>query len=221
VWYPVHRMRRSAPAAAARRVAVSRAREQACAAAALIFYAVYAGHRVWRGQWEDVLWVCHLANLVIAAGFLFAWPRAFGVALMWLVPGTACWAAYVLSGGEFLPTSLLTHVGGLLLAVIGCTQHGIRRRTWATAAAGLVGAEVIAHLLTSPEANVNVAWRVFEDWRRWFPSYPAYIVVIDAAAALVFWIIETLWRRRWHSSTMASGPYRPSLGAEAKMTAPE
>lgn len=164
------------------------------AAAALTFYAIHAGYHAARGHWEDALWACHLANLVIAAGFLFDVPRALGVGFMWTLIGNAMWVLYLVEGGELMPTSLLTHVGGLVLAFIGRSRQGIPRGTWQVATMGLVATQALARLVTPPEANVNVAWRAFGNWDEVVPSYPLYLTLVDTAAATLFWITERGWR---------------------------
>ena len=162
-------------------------RDLGFAAAALAFYAIHAGQQVWHGRGEDALWLCHLANLVLAVGFLFSSQRALGAALMWLALGNVLWVGYLVQGGEFVPTSILTHLGGLVLAASACLRHGIPAGTWSVASVGLLVMQALARLCTPPEANVNVAWHSYPTW---FSIYPMYLAVVDGAAAAVFWMME-------------------------------
>lgn len=177
-------------------------------AAALVCYAVHAGQHVWKGSAADALWACHVANLVLAASFVGSLRRGFGVGLMWLIVGNAMWVLYLVDGGAFQATSLLTHVGGLLIAIAGCLRYGIPPGAWGAATLGLIALQLLSRLVTSPDANVNVAWHAYGSWGDLIPSYPIYVTAIDLAAAALFWAIERGWRR-WIRSSAAS----PKLAA--------
>lgn len=171
------------------------------AALALCFYALHAGYHIAEGHAGEALWACHVANVVAAAGLWQRSPRALTVAIQWLVLGNAMWVLYLTDGGTLLPTSLLTHLGGLVVALVGCRRYGVVRGSWRVATAGLVSLQVVSRLLTPARDNVNIAWRVYDGWEKTFPNYALYLVLMDCLAMIVFVVVEQALRRLATSSS--------------------
>ena len=117
------------------------------------------------------------------------------VALLWLVWGNGMWLLYLAGGGDLYLTSLGTHVGGLVLVILGVRAFGMPRRSWAWAVAGMAGLLAASRLLTPARENVNLAHRVHEGWEGMFPHHLLYILLLLCASALVFIAAEAAARR--------------------------
>lgn len=161
----------------------------------LLFFLVHAASLVWMGEGAGVLWVCHVASLLAAAGWFLGRPRPLAVALLWLIWGNGMWLLYLAGGGDLYPTSLGTHVGGLVLTALGVRAFGMPRRSWAWALGGMTALLLASRLLTPARDNVNLAHRVHEGWEGMFPHHLVYIFLLLCASALVFLAAETAARR--------------------------
>jgi hypothetical protein len=162
---------------------------------ALAFYAIHASTHLRLGQPEHLLWACHLAVVLVAGGLLSGSPTWNAIGLSWILVGDALWLLDLASGAELLPTSPLTHVGGLVLAVIGVRSLGMPKGVWWQAALLLAALQLATRLLTPAEANVNVAFRVWSGWEEVFPSYRRYLASSYAILLAVFLVIERATRR--------------------------
>lgn len=186
--------------------ASARRAEVALGVAALVFYAVHAASQIIRGRAGEVVWICHLGALLIGAGLLTdrALPRAIGS--LWLSLGTPLWIVDLMTHGEFLPTSLLTHGGGLAVAALAAFLRGFPPGAWWKALAAGAVVQRLTRLVTEPAANVNLAFSVPPISRASFPSYPAYYAVMLGVCAAVMFAAEWVFRRLGRGApTRASG----------------
>jgi hypothetical protein len=160
------------------------------AVAALACYAVHAAVHLRRGEPYDLLWACHLAVLLVAAGLWFGRPTLNAIGLLWACFGLPIWLLDAFTGGEFMPTATLTHVGALAIGLWGVRAlGGVRGSAWKALAAYL-GLWVLTRAVTPPSANVNLAFHVHTGWEHRFPSYPAYFALLLVAGALTFALAE-------------------------------
>ena len=162
--------------------------------AAILFYFIHGGFWIWKGAPDNLLWICHLGSFSIGAGLLVRRSRPIGVGVVWLGLGNFMWALFLLGGGEFEFTSLLTHVGGLIIGIIGAFQLGMPRFSWLWGLAGLGAVQQLCRWVTSAKENVNLAFRVHEGWETIFPSYAVYFVVLFFFSGVYFWAVESLVR---------------------------
>ncbi len=149
---------------------------------AVAFYAVHAAVHVARRQPENLLWVCHLGSLAIGIGLLAASPTINAIGTFWLCWGVPLWILYLAMGGEFMPTSLGTHVGGVVIGFVGLRRIGLPRGAWWKTVLAWAVLAVVTRLATPPGENVNMAHRVQQGWESTFPSYPVYMLAIAAMA---------------------------------------
>jgi hypothetical protein len=159
-------------------------------ASAALFYAIHGVDRAAHGHWEDLFWACHVACLAIAAGCLADWPAASATGLSWLCFGIPMWIIDLATGGELIPSSVLTHVGGFVVGIVAIAKTGWRRGSWwkATAAASVL--LLVTRLVTPPAANVNLVFAVWPGWERMFPSHAVYFALLLAANAMVSFLVE-------------------------------
>jgi hypothetical protein len=155
----------------------------------LAAYAVHAGFQAWRGHAEYALWSCHVAALLVGAGLLGPWPTANAVGVLWLVLGVPLWLIDVARGGEFYPTTLLTHVGAFALALVAVAWLGWPPGAWWKGLAGLLALVVVSRLVTPDLADVNGAYTLFPrsgpGWAALLSGIPlvgGFFLVIERAA---------------------------------------
>jgi len=130
-------------------------------AVAIIFFAVHAGYHAARGNPENAVWMCHLATLGIGVGLVGRWPALNAIGVLWLAAGVPLWMVYLAAGGEFFPTSILPHVGGLALGVVGLTRLGAPAGVWAAALVALIVLVLACRVATPERADVNLAFTIW------------------------------------------------------------
>ena len=175
--------------------------------AAILCYAAHASVHLSRGEPYDLLWGCHLAVLLVAAGLLLERATLNAIGLLWACFGLPIWLLYTFTGGEFMPTAILTHVGALVIGVAG-----VRRLGWPGGAAWKALAAYfvlwgVTRLTTPASANINLAFRVYPGWEGRFPSYPIYFATLTVMGIAVFVIADLLFR------TMAGPAPRAGVAA--------
>jgi hypothetical protein len=164
------------------------------AAIAVSCYVVHAAVLLGRGQPYDLLWGCHLAVLLIAAGLLRRNAMLNAVGLLWSCFGLPLWLLYSFTGGEFMATAALTHVGGLVIGIQGVRLLGCPRGAAWTALAGYVGLWAMTRAFTPAAANVNLAFHVHPGWEQRFSSYPIYFATLFTGGAITFLFWEQTFR---------------------------
>lgn len=162
--------------------------------AAILCYAAHASVHLSRGEPYDLLWGCHLAVLLVAAGLLLERATLNAIGLLWSCFGLPIWLVYTFTGGEFMPTAMLTHIGALVIGVAGVRLLGWPDgAAWKAVAAYLV-LWVVTRLTTPASANINLAFRVYPGWEARFPSYPLYFATLTVMGVAVFAIADLVFR---------------------------
>jgi hypothetical protein len=157
---------------------------------AVSFFLIHAGALVHAGEPYHIIWSCHLGCLIVGIGLLVRLPWLYAIGFFWLTMGVPLWLLNVLTSHEFLLTSTLSHVGGILIAVYGLRLLAIPRFAWAAAAAGLVVLGMLTRWVTPPAANVNLAFAVWSGWEDRFSSHFWYVVMLLSIAAVSFGLLE-------------------------------
>jgi hypothetical protein len=163
--------------------------------AALVCYAIHATFHLIHRRPEDLLWACHLGAAVVGIGLLSSSATINGIGLLFLCMGTPIWLMDLASGGEFYPTSCFTHLGGLAIGLYGARRLGLPSGTWWKAVLALITLILVCRLVTPERANVNVAFAVYAGLEKVFPSHLIYLVIMMAAAAVYFLVLELVLRR--------------------------
>jgi hypothetical protein len=131
----------------------------------------------------------------VGVGFIFGAATLNAVGFLWLLVGNAAWLIDLYNGAALIPTSLLPHVGGLILSVIGLRRFGMPRHVWWKAILGLLLLQQASRLVTPVAANVNMAFGVWSGWERLFPSYLWFEVATFGTMLGIFFVTEMLVRR--------------------------
>jgi hypothetical protein len=176
------------------------------ALAAIACYGAHASVHLWRGEPYDLLWGCHLAVLLVAAGLLLRNATLNGVGVLWSCFGLPIWLLYTFTGGEFMPTATLTHLGALIIGTTGVRILGWPRGAAWKAMAGYVALWIMTRLATPETANINLAFRVYPGWEGRFATYPLYFATLFFLGVAIFTIADALFRH-------IAGPARPARAA--------
>ncbi len=163
---------------------------------AIAFFLIHAGALVHAGEYYHIIWSCHLGCLIVGIGLLYRLQWLFAVGFFWLTMGVPLWLLNVLTSHEYMLTSTLSHIGGIIIAVYGLRFLIIPRFAWTAATAGLVILGIITRLVTAPEANVNLAFAVWSGWEDTFPSHFWYLVMLLSMASVSFGLLELFIRKR-------------------------
>lgn len=165
-------------------------------ALAISFYAIHGVLWVGRGVPSNLIWACHIGSVIVGLGLIFRVGRLNAIGILWLGLGNGMWILYLAGGGTFEATSWLTHVGGLVIGILGLRDTGFPRGSWLWALIGLAGLQQISRWTTVEMENVNLAFRVHPGWEGLFPSYGIYLAFLLVMAGLVFYGLEWMIRRK-------------------------
>jgi hypothetical protein len=167
----------------------------------LIFFLAQTIH-YWRvGGLGNLLWMCNVGNLVLASGLFFGRPELIRAAAIWTIPGLGIWIRYVFLEYEIVFSSILAHVGGIAIGLIALRKVRMDRIAWAYAFAWYLILQLAARFFTSPELNVNLAFRIQTGWEPTFSSYWKFWIVMSAVGAAGLWVIGKILSWLWPEST--------------------
>ena len=158
------------------------------------FYALHAAYFMAHGRPGNLLWGCHMAALGVGTGLLLRSPVFNGLGVLSLVFGTPLWVVNFTTGGEFLPTSMGTHLGGLALGVIGVRSLGIPRFTWVKLVGLTALLMALSYYVTPEVENVNLCRGPPPAWRASLPGYPIFGAMVLGGSALQFCLAELVLR---------------------------
>jgi len=150
---------------------------------------------------EQMLWSCHISNLMLAAGLFMGAPFLIRVAVFWQILGLPPWiyanTVEMLWLKPITLVSIFSHLGGFIVAIIAIRKVGAKRGSWIPSLIYFVILQQITRLLTEPGpyTNVNVAHFAYGPMKDWFTSYWTYWAANTSAVALTLIIIEFVLRR--------------------------
>jgi hypothetical protein len=154
----------------------------------LIFFLAQTIH-YWRvGGMGNLLWMCNVGNLLLAVGLFLNHRELIRAAAIWTIPGLGIWIRYVLFEYDFVISSALAHVGGIIVALIVLRRIRMDRIAWIYAFVWYLFLQIVSRLTTPPALNVNVAHRIQTGWENNFSSYWKFWLVMTALVALCLWV---------------------------------
>jgi hypothetical protein len=141
---------------------------------------------------EQMLWCCHISNLLLAIGMFAAIPYLIRIAVFWLILGLPPWILDMIVTKLITPVSIFSHLGGFIVAIIAICRVGAKQGSWFPALIYFLILQQITRLLVKagPYTNVNVAHFAYGPWKDLFASYWKYWVVNTALTLLTLGIIE-------------------------------
>jgi len=163
----------------------------------LTFFLAQAIH-YWRvGGMGNLLWMCNVGNLLLAIGLFLNHRELIRATAIWTIPGLVIWIRYVLFEYDFVVSSALAHVGGIIVGLIVLRRVRMDRIAWIYAFVWYLFMQLVSRLTTNPRLNVNVAHRVQTGWHHAFNSYWKFWVVITALVAFGLWIMGMVLSWIW------------------------
>lgn len=174
----------------------------------LMFFLSQAVH-YWRvGGAGNLLWMCNIGNLLLAIGLFIERRELMRAAAIWTIPGLAIWILYVVLKYEVVLSGILAHVGGILVGLFVLRIVRMDRIAWAYAFAWYLILQLAARLFTSPDLNVNVAFRIQTGWEKTFTSYWKFWIVMSAVVATGLWVIGLVLSFIWPTAQVLELPNR-------------
>jgi hypothetical protein len=166
----------------------------------LVFFLAQTVH-YWRvGGMGYLLYMCNVGNLLLAIGLLFARRELIRAAAIWTIPGLLIWIRYVVMEYDYVFSSFLAHVGGIAIGLIALRRVRMDRIAWLYAFAWYLVMQLAARLFTTPELNVNLAFRIQPGWEQTFSSYWKFWIVMSAVVAASLWVIGKVLSLIWPST---------------------
>lgn len=151
----------------------------------------FQGH----GGASQILWMCHFSNLTLAIGLLLNLPILVGISAYWLVLAIPFWVIDVIIFGMEGLTSLATHAGGTLIALLALSRIHPPRRIWTYALAWHLFLQAVSRFFTPSELNINFAHAVYRGWERFFPEYFSYWLLVTVSAGMALYLLDVLTMR--------------------------
>lgn len=161
----------------------------------------------WRvGGMGNLLWMCNVGNLLLAIGLFLNHRELIRAAAIWTIPGLLIWIRYVLFEYDFVVSSALAHVGGIIVALIVLRRVRMDRIAWGYAFVWYLFMEVASRLTTDPRLNVNVAYRIQTAWENAFSTYWEFWIVMTSLVAVCLWAIGLVLSRIWPTRNEGEPP---------------
>ena len=174
----------------------------------LIFFIAQTIHYWPTNELGNMLWMCNLGNLILAAGLFLDKATLVRLSSIWMVPGLIIWFLYVVLPWGVFPSSVLAHVGGLAVSMIALKWYRMDRNAWRYAFGWYLGVQLLSRFVTAAALNVNLAHAVATGWERRFQSYWSFWLVLTAVTAATLWvsgmILWAIWRPQT-TETLATG----------------
>jgi hypothetical protein len=155
----------------------------------LSFFLAQAIHYGRVGGAGNLFWMCNIGNLLLAAGLFLNHRELIRAAAIWTIPGLGIWIRYVVFEYDFVASSALAHVGGIVVALIVLRRVRMDRIAWVYASVWYLFMQVVSRLVTAPVLNTNVAHRIQTGWENAFSSYWKFWIVMTALVAVCLWAI--------------------------------
>jgi hypothetical protein len=166
-------------------------------ACACVFYLVHI--RVYYTQnlhqSSGALWACHVGCLLVGFGAICVLRSVVSIGTLMLVHGSVVWLIDLASGSALIPTSLLTHVGGLLCAAYAIHKLRWKKHAWLYAVATMIVLLAITRIFTPAAGNVNLAFSVPPGWQRRFPHFPVYFAFLFVTTAATYAAVDAILSR--------------------------
>lgn len=164
------------------------ARSRTAGAAMLAIWLFHAWEHTRHGTLWELFWACNMSVLFTGFAAVAGWQRGIGMGVCMLAFGAPLWIIDLISTGDFYFGSLLTHFGVPLLGVWSLRPTGWPAGTTLPATAVLIGFMLLSRLVTPPEMNINLVFRIYPGWEHLFPNHAAYLGFLAGIGTGLFWL---------------------------------
>ena len=160
-------------------------------------------HNYLLGTPGNILWVCHISNLLLSAGLITNQAFPVRVSVPWIILGIPLWVMDMWLSETWMITSLSTHLLGLLIALMAIYHYRARGTVWIYSWLYFLFFQLLAKLLTSPELNVNVSHSIYGGMEHFIEDYRIYWMIIALFAALCLWLVNYILSRLFPQTDQA------------------
>ena len=142
------------------------------------------------GTPDWIMYNCHLSTLLLALAMFGGWVLGLRIAAIWLVVGLPLWLidAWVIQ--ELWIASIVSHLGGFLLALYVSQRVRANGRSWLPALGWFLFWQLVTRYTTAPALNINIAHSPYAVCARWFSYYWSFWPVCAAGVGLLAWSAE-------------------------------
>ena len=162
---------------------------------AIVFYLAHSITWIYKESPANMLWACHLACLLIGIAAFVCSATLNAVGVLWLILGNVLWFIYLSTTGDFIFTSFLTHIGGLLLGLLMTKKVGFPSFSWLKAFLLFPVLQLFTYFITPEKENINLAFRIQDGWGSYFKSYWLYLLFLYFLALVSFVTSEFLIKK--------------------------
>ena len=163
----------------------------------LTFFLAQTVHYWHYGGLGNLAWMCNIGNLLLAIGIFLDHRELIRAAAIWTIPGLAIWFWYVWLEGSTGVSSMLAHVGGIIVAIIVLRRVRMDHTAWFYAFAWYLFMQLTSRLVTNPALNVNVVFKIEPGWERAFTSFWKFWLVMTLVVAVGLWVIGMILSLIW------------------------
>jgi hypothetical protein len=161
----------------------------------VIFFLAHLRYHYMQGTPENMLWMCNISNLTLAAGLFFNVPVLIRVAALWLIPALPLWLLDMLNTTENPPSTFLSHIGGLTVALIAMTRVRADHKGWIFAVLYGSTMQLICRFFTPRALNVNVAFAPYYGYEHVFDAYWEYWLFCATLSVIAMFLLGQLLLR--------------------------
>lgn len=156
----------------------------------LLIFAYRLAQYISVGTPDWIMYNCHLSTLLLALALFGGWVLGLRIAAIWLVVGLPMWLidAWVIQ--ELWIASIVSHLGGFLLALFVSQRVRANGRSWLPALGWFLFWQLVTRYTTAPALNVNIAHSPYAGCARWFSHYWYFWSVCAAVVGLLAWSAE-------------------------------
>ncbi len=162
--------------------------------------------------------MCNVGNLLLAVALFLDQRELIRAVALWTIPGLVIWIRYVLFEYDFVISSALAHVGGIIVGLIVLRRVRLDRMVWAYAFVWYLFMQIVSRVATNPLLNVNLAHRIQTGWENTFSSYWKFWFVLTLLVAFCLWaigvILSWIWPERDRELTAGSTDVPSALSGQ-------
>jgi len=157
--------------------------------------AVFFGFKVYEyfpGQWPEIFWFCTVSNLVLSVGLLLRSPFLVFVSTGLVCLGIPIWIFDAVWFQTLSVASIFTHLVAPIIGLNWLRKHNLPALSPYGGPLYYLLLQVMARLITPSEANINVAFRVYEPVAALFSNFYLYSLLNLLLLLLYYTILSRL-----------------------------